>query len=330
MLWMIKNFDNKRKKLAKIILAVYVSLLLLSSGTLCITANAQSLDELIESKKGVVTEESTEVSTESSTEAVQSSNTEQNESQIQIVTNNETQSQSATQESNAEAIDDEDSAFKMRDDISEIETNSKVHIDVNSKLARKIIPKLQYAASVLTTVLLYFAILFLPASIALDFVYMLITPLQTLLANGYTGNAMADSNNQQGAGGYGAQGGYGTGGYGGYGGYGRGGYGGGYGGYGSGYGAGGMGMENSQTAQGNRMNRGRIKWISQAALNAVASEGMVGPDGKENKKIPKYLNDMVWNCVGGVMCLVIAVSGALNHLGLAIGNGIINMIFGSI
>lgn len=156
--------------------------------------------------------------------------------------------------------------------------------------------------------------------VALDIVFITIPPLQDTLSAGYIGNSQAGANGQSNS----TMGGFGGGGFGGggYGGFGGGGFGGGYGhsGYG-GFGGGGY-NPNSMTDQNNTGNQraGKKKWVSNAALNAVAGENVVGPDGKRVNAFKEYAKDMVWLLVGIPLLLTLTATGAISSIGFAAGD----------
>jgi cytochrome c oxidase assembly factor CtaG len=92
---------------------------------------------------------------------------------------------------------------------------------------------------------------------------------------------------------------------------------------------GGMGMSNmqgNQMAMQNQPARGRIQWVSNAALNAVATESTVGPDGKANGPFKTYIKDMVVVLVLTPVLLVLALTGVLADLGFVIGMGLETII----
>lgn len=177
------------------------------------------------------------------------------------------------------------------------------------KAAQFIVQVISYALTVLLTV-----------RVMLDLLYIAIPFSRGILANGYAGNAQA-------GGGAGMQGGM-SGGMGGMGGFG-GGFGGGYnrmGGYGGGYNRmggmnGGMGGASGANQQGTMI--GRIQWVSNAALNAVAAESSVDPQtGKAVSPFKLYVKDMAVTLVAVPILLVLAITGALTNLGFLIGKAV--------
>lgn len=94
-------------------------------------------------------------------------------------------------------------------------------------------------------------------------------------------------------------------------------------------GMGGMGMNSMQQGMsqpGATPAMGRIQWVSTAALNAVASETTVGPNGKPINPLRPYAKDMVVILVLAPVFLVLAVTGALTDLGLLVGELLANAI----
>lgn len=173
--------------------------------------------------------------------------------------------------------------------------------------------------------------------VAIDLLYIVAPFSRKFLANGHVGNPMAATQNPAQPGMGGAMGGMGPmGAMGGMGGYG-GGYGGRYGGYG-GYGGmgamgamGGMGgMQNQMANQANSMSNqmGRIQFVSGAALNAVAAENTVGPDGKPVKPLVQYGKDCMLTLIFTSVLLVLLLTGAFQHIGFGIGNLVSRMVMG--
>lgn len=162
--------------------------------------------------------------------------------------------------------------------------------------------------------------------VAIDLLYIVAPFSRKLLANGHMGNPMAGTDQMAQPG---MSGGMGMGG--------MGGYGGGYGRYGGGYGMGGMGgmggmnggMVNranmmAQNDIGSRTNR--IQWVSGAALNAVAAENTVGPDGKAVKPLVQYAKDSAITLIATPILLVLLLTGAFQNIGFALGEALSNMI----
>lgn len=165
--------------------------------------------------------------------------------------------------------------------------------------------------------------------VLLDLLYIGLPFLRSTLANGYVGNpnVAGQPGSEMGGGmmGGGMMGGTGMMGGGMMGGYGgmRGGYGGMRGGYGMN-----QGMQGNQMAMQNQPRQGRIQFVSNAALNAVATESMVGPDGTSNNPFKTYIKDMVVTLIVTTILIVLAVTGVLADLGFMLGGAISKMIGG--
>lgn len=182
-------------------------------------------------------------------------------------------------------------------------------------------------ASWIVQVLSYALTALLAVRVVLDLVYIGLPFTRTFLANGFQGNAQAGAGGMPnsmmgGQPGMSPMGGA-MGGYGGYGGA-RGGYGG-YGAMGGAMGGpmgGAMGGPMGNTSMANQQGSmmGRIQWVSNAALNAVASESTVGPDGGANTPFKAYIKDMFLVLVLVPVLITLAVTGALTNLGFMIGN----------
>lgn len=157
--------------------------------------------------------------------------------------------------------------------------------------------------------------------IAVDMIYVAIPWSRALLANGYVGNAQAGNTQAQnggdagfGGGGFGG-GGFGGGGFGGRG-FGGGGFGG-NGGFGGGMGGmGGMGGQQGGMANQNQPANGRMQLVSNAALNAVATETA----GQTPFKV--YIKQTAILCIMAPLILVLASTGVLSGLGFAAGQAL--------
>lgn len=180
-----------------------------------------------------------------------------------------------------------------------LDVQSKEAVEAANTVNRWVTPFIQlmvYAITVLTVI-----------RVLIDLLYVVFPPCRHILANGRIGNAAS-----QGPANLGASGGGGFGGFG--------------------------GMNNYGLAQANSMNNAainnaqaagastQIQWVSQAALNAVASESSVGPDGKANRAIKAYWKDMSVLLVLTPILLVLAVTGILGKLGIFIANIIVGLI----
>lgn len=73
---------------------------------------------------------------------------------------------------------------------------------------------------------------------------------------------------------------------------------------------------------------GKTQWVSYAALNAVASAQMPGPDGKSMNPFKIYVKDMVITLVLTAALVVLAMSGALTQFGILLGEMIASGVAG--
>lgn len=175
--------------------------------------------------------------------------------------------------------------------------------------------------SIIVQIIAYVITFGLVLRVTLDLMYIGLPFMRGFLANGYTGNPRAATGGSTTPGGYGGMSpgmGFGGGfgfqkpfGFGGYGGY-------------------GMGMHSTMASSNNTANKqpNRIQLVSNAALNAVAAESTVGPDGKTVSPIKVYMKDMVLVLVFTPIMLVLAISGVLTQLGFALGELISNALRG--
>ena len=152
--------------------------------------------------------------------------------------------------------------------------------------------------------------------IILDIAYITIPFLQNTLANGYTGNPNAGGTAQEGA-----NNGYNNG-------FGGSGFNTGFGGSSNSFGGSGFNSHfNHANNQANQQQpRGRLKLVSNAALNAVASESTVGPDGRTHSAFKIYAKDMIVVLVIPPIMITLAVTGQLANLGFMIGELIANVV----
>ena len=189
-------------------------------------------------------------------------------------------------------------------------------------------------AAFIVQVLSYVIIAFLAVRVLLDLAFISLPFTRTFLANGYTGQAQADGSGmmQGGMGGMG-MGGMGMGGMG-MGGYGRGGYGmrGGMGMGGMGMGLNGMaGQQGMMAGQNSMMNRnssmlGNVQFVSNAALNAVATESALGPDGKTQSPFKIYVKDMTVTLIVTPILILLAATGVVTNFGFLLGGFIVDCI----
>lgn len=192
---------------------------------------------------------------------------------------------------------------------------------------------LNYYVGIVVQCIAYVITAALTISKLLDIIYVAIPISRTYLANGYMGNSQAAGGPQQGMMGGGMMGGpgmmgggmMGGGMMGGMGGYGRGRYGMG----GMGMGGMGMGMQggmDTQMAMQNQPARGRVQFVSNAALNAVATESVVGTDGKGQSAFKLYFSDMLVSSVATGILIVLCLTGIMQKFGFVIGDFIVNVV----
>lgn len=193
---------------------------------------------------------------------------------------------------------------------------------------------LNYYVGIVVQCIAYVITAALTISKLLDIIYVAIPISRTYLANGYMGNSAAAGNPQQGmmGGGMGMGGPMGGGMMGGgmMGGgmYGRGRYGMG-GGMMGGMGMGGMGMPggmDAQMAMQNQPARGRVQFVSNAALNAVATESVLGTDGKGQSAFKVYFSDMLVSSVATGILIVLCLTGIMQKFGFVVGDFIVNVV----
>ena len=173
-----------------------------------------------------------------------------------------------------------------------LDVQSKEAVEAANTVNRWVTPFIQlmvYAITVLTVI-----------RVLIDLLYVVFPPCRHILANGRIGNAAS-----QGPANLGISSG---------------------------------GMNNYGLVQANSMNNAainnaqaagastQIQWVSQAALNAVASESSVGPDGKANRAIKAYWKDMSVLLILTPILLVLAVTGILGKFGIFIANIIVGLI----
>ena len=183
------------------------------------------------------------------------------------------------------------------------------------------------AVAFVVQIIAYLITILLALRVVLDLMYIALPFTRTFLGNGYMGNAQAGAGGMPNSMSMGGWGGMGMGGMGGIGGrYGRR--------YGMGgmSGMGGMGMAGGMNAgvgmgAGQQPNViGRIQWVSNAALNAVAGENIVGPDGKAVSPFKLYIKDMIVVLILVPILITLAVTGALTSLGFVIAQVVVDGI----
>lgn len=191
--------------------------------------------------------------------------------------------------------------------------NDSVDFSEEDETVAKVKEPLKKAFGIIVQIGSYVLTFGIIAITVLDLVYVCIPPLQPLLSCGQAGKAM--SGGQGGAGspmGMGGMGGMSPMGMGGGMGMNRPGMG------------GGMGGQQQQAA-------GSFKWVTDNALNAVASSGMPGPNGKPMSALKVYAKEAMYTLVAAPVLLTLAVTGILGKLGFAIGalvGGIIQSAIG--
>ena len=185
------------------------------------------------------------------------------------------------------------------------------------------------AVAFVVQIIAYLITILLALRVVLDLMYIALPFTRTFLGNGYMGNAQAGAGGMPNSMSMGGWGGMGMGGMGGIGGR----YGGRYGMGGmSGMGGMGMGMAGGMNAgvgmgAGQQPNViGRIQWVSNAALNAVAGENIVGPDGKAVSPFKLYIKDMIVVLILVPILITLAVTGALTSLGFVIAQVVVDGI----
>ena len=176
-------------------------------------------------------------------------------------------------------------------------------LDGSSEAASKVNSTLSKVLSVVIQVISYAVTALLVLRVLLDLAYIVLPFTRSFLSNGYGSNVQPGMG--MGAPGMGA---YGMGRRGMYG----------MGAPGMGMGAPGMnGMEGSQP--GATPSMGRVQLISKTALNAVAAEGVIGPNGKSISPLKTYAKDMVIVLVLAPTFLTLAITGVLTQLGITLG-----------
>ncbi len=191
-------------------------------------------------------------------------------------------------------------------------------LDTNNQDVQKAASGMKRIVGFVIQILSYVLTFGLVLRVVLDLIYIGVPFSRSLLGGGRMGVAQNAGMQQPGMGGMGGFGG-GLGGFGG--GFGGGGFGGGFNRFG---GMGGMGMGGMQQPgmmgqqQPGMMNK--IHWVSNAAVNAVAAETAIGPDGKTASPLKLYAKDMIIVLIITPIMLVLAVSGALVDFGFLIGD----------
>ena len=189
--------------------------------------------------------------------------------------------------------------------------NDSVDFSEENDIAAKAKEPLKEAFGVIVQIGSYVLAGGVVAITVLDLIYVCIPPFQPFLSGGEQG--MPQQGGQQGMpgasgmGGMGGMSGMGMGGMG-MGGMGR------YGGMGGGMGMGGMGMQGQQPMQGSGH-----RWVTRAALNAVASSSMPDATGKPMHPLKIYSKSSIYTLIMAMVLLSLTVTGVLGKLGFAIG-----------
>lgn len=176
-----------------------------------------------------------------------------------------------------------------------------------SSMAAGVNKMLYNVAQFLVQVISYGLTVFLTVRVLLDLTYIAVPFIRVILANGYSGTASQSSSGGFGGGSFG-------------GGFGGGGFGGGS------FGGGGFGGSSSGNASG-QGSAGKIQWVQNEALNAVAEQQSNSKGVGAQFKL--YSKEMTITLVAVPILLVLALTGALWKLGFAIGYAI-SAIIGSI
>lgn len=228
-------------------------------------------------------------------------------------TSDETEKSSSAKKSNNENTDSLVNVLRESTDLSQVTGETAEFARTANSIGSKIFQYLSVLVSVGVLVM-----------VGVDMVFITLPFTRKYLANGYMGNpGGVDPNQNPGLAGGGMQGGMpGMGMSGGYGsrmgGMGMGGY---------GSRMGGMGMANPMAGRGGMMGEqaamqnqpalGRVQWVSNAALNAIASES-----ASNQIALIGYIKSMAVTIVLASVILVLASTGVLGALGAAIGSKI--------
>lgn len=196
----------------------------------------------------------------------------------------------------------------------------------DSKIVKEFGSKLNYYVGIVVQCIAYVITAGLTLSKLIDIIYIAIPISRTYLANGYMGNSAAAGTPNQ----MGGMPGMGTGGGmmggpgmmgGGMMGHGR------YGMRGGMMGAGmGMGGTDQSMAMQNQPARGRVQFVSNAALNAVATESVVGTDGKGQSAFKVYFSDMLVSSIAVGILIVLCITGIMAKFGFVIGEFIVSVV----
>jgi len=216
---------------------------------------------------------------------------------------------------------------KSNNDFIDSLANSMDYSQPESAEVKAFGEKVQKITSIIVQALVYLITAAMVISKVIDLFYIAIPLTRTFLANGYMGNGAAGGTAMNPGGTMGGMPGMGGGFGGGFGG----GMGGRYGGMNGGFGMGGSMMDSNSAmaANTNQPNKGRIQIVSNAALNAVAQESVIGPDGKAHSAFKTYFKDMTISLIATPMMLVLCITGVISKLGFALG-GFLGDVIGGI
>lgn len=281
-----------------------LAVLLVTAVAICTTciasfADGQSLQDVINSNSA----------TEQATEATQDNNAQA----TQPDTSAGTEVSGAQDKTDSAPVVKENSSDKFISDLGKVSDLTTPDV-AGVKTATT---GIRLVAAFIVQVLSYFITAFLAVRVVIDLCYVAIPFTRSFLGNGYQGTPQSSGNMTPGGMGMNRMGGYG-------GGYGR------YGGMNPGMGmntgmgmnpgmGAGMGMQNTMSNNANNVI-GNIQFVSNAALNAAASESAIGPDGKSQSPIKIYFKDMAVTLIVTPILMLLAATGVLTQFGLLLGN----------
>lgn len=189
--------------------------------------------------------------------------------------------------------------------------NSAADVTADIAGANQLTDGIRKASSFVISIILNSIPILLTLRFALDLAYILVPFSRNALANGHTGAAPAAGGQSGGIGGGFGGGGFGGGGFGG-GGFGGGGFGG--------------GMSGGMSGQQGQQAGAKVQLVSNAALNAVASEKAVGSNGQAQGPFKIYVKDMAVTALMAGILVMLAATGVLTVLGSVLGSLIVDGI----
>ena len=207
-------------------------------------------------------------------------------------------------DSNTDKLDTPNTYEKNKDYIEGINRASDL-ITADVEGVETITSGAKLVAAWIVQVLSYVIIAFLVVRTIIDICFIAIPFTRSFLGNGYSGQAQSSgAGNMGGQGSYGMRGGYGM------------------------FSGNNNSVMEGQNAMMNRNSSmvGNIQFVSNAALNAVATESAIGPDGKTQSPYKLYAKDMVVTFITVPILVLLAATGVLNKLGLAIGGFLVDTI----